>query len=208
MENFYLFVVMSILLIILPGPDTGLVTQNTIRYGRAGGLKTVFGVTTGLLVHTFAAVCGLSAIIVKSAMLFSVLKVVGAIYLIWLGIQSLWSLRKGVMSETAAASEFKHQGKSLYRQGLFTNVLNPKVAVFFLTFLPQFLQPGSKPFLQFSLMGLTYTVLTIVWFFLYVWLIDAISSWMKKPSTQRAIQSISGLVLVLFGVKLALEKQP
>ncbi|MCZ8517225.1 LysE family translocator [Paenibacillus filicis] len=207
MGNFYLFVIMSILLIILPGPDTGLATQNTITHGKKGGIDTVLGISTGLIFHTLAAVFGLSAIIVKSALLFSIFKYVGAIYLIYLGVTSIRSLKKNTAS-TNGNHQTRYKNKSPFGQGFLTNLLNPKVAVFFLTFLPQFLTSGSKPFLQFLVMGLTYTVLTIIWFLLYVYLIDYISTWMKKPSTQRAIQGISGFVLVAFGIKLALERRP
>ena len=94
MENFYLFVLMCIFLIILPGPDTAIATKNTVTVGKIGGLKTVLGTCCALLIHTSAAVLGLSAIIVKSALLFSVFKYVGAVYLIYLGVKTLWSLRK------------------------------------------------------------------------------------------------------------------
>lgn len=208
MENYYLFVLMSILLIILPGPDTGLTTKNTITFGKKGGYKTVWGITSGLILHTLAAVFGLSAIIVKSALFFSIFKYVGAIYLIYLGITSLWSLTKKKAMAPDHEVETKYKNTSVFRQGFLTNVLNPKVAVFFLTFLPQFLTPGTNPLFQLFLMGMTYTALTIIWFLFYVYLIDSISVWMKKPSTQWAIQGISGLVLVTFGIKLAMEKSP
>jgi RhtB (resistance to homoserine/threonine) family protein len=200
---------MSILLIILPGPDTGLATKNTIIYGKKGGLKTVLGITSGLIIHTFAAVVGISAIIVKSAVLFSAFKYIGAIYLIYLGVMSLWSLRKRDVSfEGYDQEENKYQGTSCFRQGFLTNLLNPKVAVFFLTFLPQFVVPESNTFLQLLGMGATYTCLTFIWFLLYVYLINYVSVWMKKPSTQHIIQGITGCVLVGFGIKLALEKNP
>jgi RhtB (resistance to homoserine/threonine) family protein len=209
MEQYYFFIVMSILLIILPGPDTGLATKNTIAYGKKGGLKTVLGITSGLFIHTFAAVLGLSAIIVKSAFLFSAFKYIGAIYLIYLGFISLWSLRKKeVTIEGDEQKQSKYQGASCFRQGFLTNLLNPKVAVFFLTFLPQFVVPESNAFLQLFAMGVIYTGLTFVWFVLYVSLIDYISAWMKKPSAQHVIQGITGFVLVGFGIKLALEKNP
>lgn len=139
MENFYLFVLMCIFLIILPGPDTAMATKNTLTVGRSGGLKTVLGTCCALLIHTSAAVLGLSAIIVKSALLFSAFKYVGAVYLIYLGVKTLWSLRK---KEEAASVEMntkkQFENTSCFKQGFLTNILNPKVAVFFLTFLPQF----------------------------------------------------------------------
>ncbi|MED4727898.1 LysE family translocator [Aneurinibacillus migulanus] len=199
---------MSIVLIILPGPDTGLVTQNTIAQGRRGGVQTALGSISGVIIHTLAAVVGLSAIIVKSAFLFSIFKYVGAFYLIYLGIMSLWAIKKKGIAIEDNKSEKKNASLSAFRQGFLTNVLNPKVAVFFLTFLPQFLEPGSNTFLQFLIMGLTYAALTLIWFLMYVYLIHSINVWMKKPSVQRAIQGISGIVLLSFGIKLALERRP
>ncbi|CEH31284.1 LysE family translocator [Aneurinibacillus migulanus] len=199
---------MSIVLIILPGPDTGLVTQNTIAQGRRGGVQTALGSISGVIIHTLAAVVGLSAIIVKSAFLFSIFKYVGAFYLIYLGIMSLWAIKKKGIAIADNKNEKKNASLSAFRQGFLTNVLNPKVAVFFLTFLPQFLEPGSNTFLQFLIMGLTYAALTLIWFLMYVYLIHSINVWMKKPSVQRAIQGISGIVLLSFGIKLALERRP
>lgn len=207
MENFYLFVLMCIFLIILPGPDTAIATKNTVTVGRIGGLKTALGTCCALLIHTSAAVLGLSALIVKSAYLFSVFKYVGAIYLIYLGVKSLWSLKK---KEIAASVELKTKSQfansSCFKQGFLTNILNPKVAVFFLTFLPQFVDSGSNTFLPFLIMGITYTVLTAIWFLLYVYLINQISAFMKKPKTQNIVEGITGTILIGFGVKLALEK--
>lgn len=208
MGNFYLFLLMSIALIILPGPDTGLVTQNTITYGRKGGIQTALGSISGVIIHTLAAVVGLSAIIVKSAFLFSIFKYVGAVYLIYLGIMSLWSIKKKGIAIESDKNGKKNANLSAFRQGFLTNVLNPKVAVFFLTFLPQFLEPGGNTFLQFLIMGLIYAALTLIWFFMYVYLIHSVNIWMKKPSVQRAIQGISGVVLLGFGIKLALERRP
>ncbi|WP_430006129.1 LysE family translocator [Metabacillus idriensis] len=198
---------MSILLILLPGPDTAVATKNTIVSGRAGGMKTVLGTLTALLIHTFAAVLGLSALIVKSAFLFSILKYAGACYLIYLGIKSLRSLnKKGSLPDTG---ENKHDVKQLncYRQGFLTNLLNPKVAVFFLTFLPQFLEPGSNTFTQFMIMGLTYTILTFIWFIIYIYLIHQLSAFMKKPAVQKWMEGITGAVLIGFGIKLAFERK-
>jgi RhtB (resistance to homoserine/threonine) family protein len=207
MENFYLFVLMCIFLIILPGPDTAIATKNTLTVGRSGGLKTALGTCCALLIHTSAAVLGLSAIIVKSALLFSVFKYVGAVYLIYLGVKTLWSLK---IREEAASVEMntdkQFENTSCFKQGFLTNILNPKVAVFFLTFLPQFVDPGSNTFIPFLIMGITYTVLTSIWFLLYVYLINQISAFMKRPKAQNMIEGITGTILIGFGIKLALEK--
>ena len=133
MENFYLFVIMSILLIILPGPDTAIATKNTLTFGKTGGFKTMFGTCCALFIHTLAAIIGLSAIIVKSAILFSVFKYIGAVYLFYLGIKTLWAIKnKGEASATKIIPESKYKNKSCFKQGFLTNILNPKVAIFFL----------------------------------------------------------------------------
>ncbi len=206
-ENYLLFIIMSICLIILPGPDTAMATKNTLVAGKVGGVKTVFGTCVALLIHTLAAVIGLSALIVKSALLFSIFKYVGALYLIYIGIKALLAVRnrEGVnTNDVTISNDNKHT--SCFRQGFLTNLLNPKIAVFFLTFLPQFLNPNHNTFIQLLVMGLTYLILTVIWFAFYIFLIDKISAFMKKPKTQRYIQGLTGIVLIGFGIKLAFEK--
>jgi RhtB (resistance to homoserine/threonine) family protein len=205
-ENFGLFVIMCILLIILPGPDTAIATKNTLTVGRTGGFKTVLGTCCALLIHTLAAVVGLSAIIVKSAFLFSVFKYFGAVYLVYLGIKTLWALKQNKTTASDIPAESKYEGKSCFKQGFLTNLLNPKVAVFFLTFLPQFVESGSQSFIPFLIMGITYMLLTALWFLFYIYLLDQIRAFMKKPRTQNVIEGITGTVLIGFGIKLALEK--
>lgn len=205
MENIVLFLIACILLIILPGPDTAIITKNTLTGGRHGGFQTMLGSCVGLSIHTIAAVAGLSAIIVQSAVAFSVLKYVGAAYLCYLGVRTLMNMRanKGQVAEEVLVEV---KGSSYFKQGFITNITNPKVAVFFLTFLPQFLAPGSEPFWSFLVMGLLYTVLTFIWFVLYVYLLDRIRSFMKRPATQAVIECLTGVVLLGFGIKLAFEK--
>ncbi|MDM5193615.1 LysE family translocator [Bacillus hominis] len=207
MENFLLFIIMSICLIILPGPDTAMATKNTLVAGKIGGVKTVFGTCVALLIHTLAAVIGLSALIVKSALLFSIFKYVGAVYLVYIGIKALLAVRNTEdlnTNDVPINNDNKHT--SCFRQGFLTNLLNPKIAVFFLTFLPQFLNPNHNTFIQLLVMGLTYLILTVIWFAFYIFLIDKISAFMKKPKTQRYIQGITGIVLIGFGIKLAFER--
>jgi RhtB (resistance to homoserine/threonine) family protein len=203
-----MFLTLCVFLVILPGPDTAIVTKNTITVGKIGGFKTALGTCCALCVHTSAAVLGLSAIIMKSALLFSIFKYVGAFYLIYMGVKALLSFKK--KDETAASIEvnIKKQVKSTscFKQGFLTDFLNPKVAVFFLTFLPQFVESGSNKFFPFLILGFTYIVMTAVWFLLYVSLINRISAFMKKPKTQKIIEGITGAVLIGFGLKLALEK--
>ncbi len=204
MENFYLFVITCIFLIILPGPDTAIMTKNTLTVGKQGGFKTMIGICCALSIHTLTAIVGLSAIIAKSALLFSIFKYIGAVYLIYLGIKSLWTLRNQETTETVV--KIKYKNTSSFKQGFLTNLLNPKIAVFFLTFLPQFVNPGSHTFMPFLILGMTYIVLTIVWYLFYIYLLNQISAFMKKPRTQKVIEGITGTILIGFGIKLALEK--
>lgn len=207
MENFFLFVLMCVLLILLPGPDFAIVTKNTVTRGKFGGMKTALGTCCALLIHTTAAILGLSALIVKSAFLFSIFKYVGAIYLIYLGIKTFWSLRK---KKDEVEVEFAQEGTlsntSCFKQGFLTNILNPKVALFFLTFFPQFVNTSSDTFMPFLIMGITYTILTALWFIFYIYLIDYISVFIKNARTQRVIEGITGAILIGFGLRLALEK--
>ncbi|AMA64382.1 LysE family translocator [Kurthia gibsonii] len=197
------FLLMSFLLIILPGPDSSLVIQNSIMYGQKAGFKTVMGSVSGLLIHTSAAVLGLSALLMQSATLFTILKYIGAAYLIYIGFSALRTLKNPPTEEEIVV---KGKEKSFFLQGFITCASNPKVAVFFLTFLPQFVQPNYNHMLQFAVMGIIYAMMTIIWFLLYVYLIDVFSKWLKRPTVQKSIQGCTGIVLLLFGLRLALEK--
>ncbi|WP_107925006.1 LysE family translocator [Lysinibacillus parviboronicapiens] len=210
MVNVSVFLLMCVLLIILPGPDTAIATKNTLTVSKKGGIQTILGSCCGLLIHTFAAVIGLSAIIVKSAYVFAVLKYVGAVYLCYLGVKTLWTLKTirslppVLQDETQVDHKYAHQ--SCFKQGFLTNIMNPKVAVFFLTFLPQFVDVSSATFVPFLFMGLIYTAITALWFVFYVYLLDRISAFMKKPTTKTVIEGLTGTILIGFGIKLALEK--
>ena len=142
----------------------------------------MFGTCIALLIHTLAAVIGLSALIVKSALLFSIFKYVGALYLIYIGIKALLAVRnkEGVdTNDISLNNENKHT--SCFRQRFLTNLLNPKIAVFFLTFTA-ILNPNHNTFIQLLVMGLTYLVLTAFWFAFYIFLIDKISAFMKTEN--------------------------
>ena len=164
MINLYPFLLLCVFLIILPGPDTAIVTKNTVSAGKIGGLKTALGTCCALLIHTTAATLGLSAILMKSALLFSVFKYVGAVYLTYLGVKALWSLKKKDETAVGVDMNIKSEVKNTFcfKQGFLTDFLNPKVAVFFLTFLPQFVVSSSHTFLPFLIMGFTYILMTAI----------------------------------------------
>lgn len=187
-----------------PGIDTALITKRTISDGRKDGYQMALGITTGSLVHTFAAAFGLSAILMKSAVAFEIVKYVGAIYLIYLGVSSFISRKKKTVNdEDETHFDIK---KSAFKQGLLSNVLNPKVAMFFLTFLPQFVKAGENATEQLIMMGVIYTLLSISWFFIYVFFINFLREWLMSPKVQRVMDKATGLVLIGFGLKLAMDK--
>ncbi len=205
MINFASFVLLSFLLVILPGPDTVMVTKNTLGAGISAGSKTLLGICLALCIHTFIAVVGLSALIVHSSHLFALFKIIGATYLLYLGVTSLLATRRKTQVEQEPNNSTSNKQAS-FRQGFLTDLLNPKVAVFFLTFLPQFVNPNESTLMPFILLGATYIILTLLFMLGYILLLDKIHIFMKKASTQKAIQAISGVVLIIFSVKLAFEK--
>ncbi|MBZ5750711.1 LysE family translocator [Metabacillus rhizolycopersici] len=204
MNDFFTFLVLSLFVVMSPGIDTALITKRTISDGRKDGYKMALGLSTGSLVHTFAAAFGISAILMQSAVAFEIVKYIGALYLIYLGLSSLISKKKVASDENENNPEIK---KSAFKQGLFSNVLNPKVAMFFLTFLPQFVKTGEDATQQLIMMGVIYTVLSITWFFVYVLLINYLRVWLMSPKVQRIMDKATALVLIGFGLKLALDKQ-
>lgn len=203
MNDFLTFLVLTLFVVMSPGVDTALITKRTITDGRKSGYKMALGITSGSLVHTFAAAFGLSAILLQSAFAFEIVKYVGAIYLIYLGISSFIK-RKNQNAHQEADAPLKR--KSAFKQGLLSNVLNPKVAMFFITFLPQFVQSGTDITIQLITMGVIYTFLSITWFFLYVFFINYLREWLMSEKVQNLMEKTTGIVLIGFGVKLALEK--
>lgn len=203
-NDLFTFLVLSLFVVMSPGIDTALITKRTISDGRKDGYKMALGLSTGSLVHTFAAAFGISAILMQSAVAFEIVKYIGALYLIYLGLSSLISKKKVASDENENNPEIK---KSAFKQGLFSNVLNPKVAMFFLTFLPQFVKTGEDATQQLIMMGVIYTVLSITWFFVYVLLINYLRVWLMSPKVQRIMDKATALVLIGFGLKLALDKQ-
>jgi RhtB (resistance to homoserine/threonine) family protein len=192
----------------MPGPGFALVTKNTLSHGREGGIHTVLGTVSGMIIHTLMATLGLSAILMKSAMLFSIIKYAGAAYLIYLAIKSI----KNALSKGAITSDIEGIKTNIsataksFRQGFITSIFNPKTTVFFLSFLPQFISDNQSHFFQFLLFGLTFTALTGIWYVLYIVLIRQLRMFLKRERVNRAIEGITGTVLLVFGVRLFLEK--
>jgi threonine/homoserine/homoserine lactone efflux protein len=199
------FVVVSVVLIALPGPDTALVVRNTFVGGRRGGFVTAGGIVGGLALWTLAASIGVTALLVASQTAFQALKLVGAAYLLYLGLRTLWAVWRRGPAELPAGRAARLPDAVALRQGALCNLSNPKIAVFFATFLPQF--AGDSPsFPALLTLGLVYLALTVAWFAGYVWIVARLGDLLRRPSVRRGVESITGLTLVAFGIGLAADR--
>lgn len=194
------FVIAAALLTLSPGPDTTLVLRNTLRGGRGDGWRTTIGICSGLVVHATLSSAGLSVILVRSAAAFSGVKLLGASYLVVLGIQSLRAAARGVAPVTAAATG----GVRPFREGLLTNVLNPKVAVFYLAFLPQFIARGDPVLATSLLLASLHIAMGLVWLSVVAAVVDRAQQFVTSGRVRRWLDGACGAVLVGLGVRLAL----
>jgi threonine/homoserine/homoserine lactone efflux protein len=206
------FVGVAALLIVTPGADTAVVISQTLRSGRRAGLACTAGVFSGVAVHATASSLGLSAILARSAEAFTVVKILGAGYLLWLGARTLWDARShhrtseggagGMAVDTAVEPP---RGANSLRRGFFSNVLNPKVALFFLTFLPQFLRPGAPVLPQTLLFAAIFVSMGALWLTGVVLAVGRAARALRGAKVRAAMERITGTVLVGFGVRLAVS---
>ncbi|WP_433729383.1 LysE family translocator [Actinoplanes sp. CA-051413] len=198
------FAMTALVLIMLPGPDQALMTRNALVGGRAGGVLTLVGGVLGVGVHAGSAALGLSALLLASATAFTVLKIAGAVYLLWLAAQMLWSAARSSRSPVIEQAQEVPARRSAYlRQGFLSNALNPKVALFFVTFLPQFLTAGSgSPRAEALLLSAIFAGLYLSWFGLYVAAVDRLGRWLRRPRVKARIEQVTGLVLATVAVRL------
>ncbi|MCD4689275.1 MAG: LysE family translocator [Desulfuromonadaceae bacterium] len=196
-----LFAATSVVLIFTPGPDIIYVMTRGVAQGRKAALAAAAGFSLGNFVHIFFALVGLSALLASSARAFQLVKYVGALYLIYLGVRMFCS-----KTDLAAGGELKPlRGRTIFLQSIVANVLNPKVAIFFLAFFPQFLdkEQGSLP-LQMFLLGTLFVLLTLVCFGLVGFCSGWLGGWLqKKTAIGNRLGRIAGSVLVLLGLRLA-----
>ncbi|BAU55846.1 LysE family translocator [Mucilaginibacter gotjawali] len=205
-QNLYLFFIASLLLNLTPGNDMLYVASRSVSQGIKAGIASAAGIFVGCFVHISAAVLGLSLVISKSANLFQIIKFAGAGYLIYLGIKAL--LSKPVVDDTNEKPSKANYWK-LFKQGIVTNALNPKVAVFFLSFLPQFIDPGS-PFFKFRLLtpGVWFAAQgTLVLIIVACILGKSKDFFRNNPKVWRIQEKITGFILIGLGVKIALASQ-
>lgn len=198
------FIPIAIALILSPGPDSIYTLTRSVSDGRTSGIGAALGSSAGSIVHTTAAVLGLSALLRTSAVTFTVVKLIGAAYLVYLGVQTFRNADEFEVTPESTSRSFSQS----FRQALMINVLNPKVAIFFLAFLPQFVTPGGGVSLQIFTLGVLFASLG----FVYQALLAVFSARAGKVLTERnlvktLLRVASGSVLVGFGVKLAIERR-
>ncbi|WP_151081996.1 LysE family translocator [Nocardioides cynanchi] len=206
---FVSFTLASVLIVLLPGPDSLVVVRGLVRGGRAGGARTAAGVLCGLVVWIVATALGLSALLRASQVGYDVLKIAGACYLLWIGARSLLSVRR-TQAEVAVEGDGPMApapmlGGSGFGAGFLTDILNPKVGVFFVSFLPGFVPGGYSVGWTTLALGAWFAVLTALYFVGLIALSATVSAWMVAPRIRRRLDTLTGLVLVGFGLRLATE---
>jgi len=205
-HDYWLFVLAGVLLNLTPGQDTFYILGSSIAQGRRVGVASALGICSGCVVHTLAAAAGLSAILATSATAFTIVKLVGAGYLIYLGIRFILARDQ---SASISAHEAPRQAWKAFRQGVVTNVLNPKVALFFLAFLPQFIDPASPTKVAaFIALGLTFIATGTTWcLFLAIAAASVRRFFAGHPRAYTRLSQAAGTLFVALGFRLAVSER-
>ncbi|MGZ5005749.1 MAG: LysE family translocator [Chthoniobacterales bacterium] len=201
-QHFALFLSAGILLNLTPGPDTAFILGRTLAGGRRAGIASALGISVGSICHTCAAAIGLSAFLATSAWAFTIVKSLGACYLFYLGVRMLMQRHHVVLpSAKGKSSGFT----SAFRQGIITNILNPKVALFFLAFLPQFIAPTATARVPaFLVLGFTFVTTGTTWCLILAWFADAMSRRLRESERFSAwLNRAVGALFVALGIRLA-----
>src|SRR3954452_22554891 len=201
-HNFVLFITTGILLNLTPGPDTLYILGRSIAHGRRAGVASALGISIGSVFHTCAAALGLSAVLATSAWAFTIVKLAGAAYLTFLGIRALLEREH----QLSLPGHFRQRGTAAaFRQGILTNILNPKVALFFLAFLPQFIDSATpSKTAAFLVLGLTFVTTGTIWCLILAWFSSVFSARLRENRTVTAwLNRAVGSLFVFLGVRLA-----
>ncbi|GAA2588940.1 LysE family translocator [Actinomadura fulvescens] len=197
------FLLASTLITVVPGADMAIVTRHVLVAGPRLAQKTVFGSLSGLLVHGLALAAGLSALLVASATAYTIVKLAGAAYLVWLGVQALRDARKPPGIELADGA----LPRRAYLQGLLTTVLNPKPALFFLTFLPQFVDRGRPVLPQTLTLTALHVLIGLIWLTAYAHLIARARRVLNGPGVKAWLERATGVAFIALGLRVAVERR-
>ncbi|WP_029132709.1 LysE family translocator [Sedimenticola selenatireducens] len=196
------------LLTVSPGVDTLLVIRNTVRGGFRDGVLTSFAICLGLFVHAAVSAGGISLILMQSAWMFSLLKLAGAGYLVWLGARSLYSAYRGESGLKFETGRVKHRQVAAWtslREGFLSNVLNPKTVIFYMAFLPQFIQPGDPALAKSLFLAGLHFIIANIWQLILVLMVGRAAIWLSRPRVGRCFHSLTGSVMVFFGIRLGFD---
>ncbi|EJS74197.1 MULTISPECIES: LysE family translocator [Bacillus] len=203
--NYEVFLLTGILLNLIPGADTMYIVGRSISQGRKAGVYSVFGIITGSLVHTLFVAFGLSIILTKSVVLFNIIKIIGVIYLVYLGI-------KMVLDKTNVdfqASSNKLNIRKIYIQGLLTSLTNPKVSLFFIAFLPQFIDTKASGPIPFIILGLTFTATGLLWCLFVAYFSSYVTKKLRgNQKVGMILNKVTGMIFIGMGLKLLQAKAP
>lgn len=206
-SNLAAFLGLSIVVIVAPGPDTALTIRNTLVGGRGSGIATAAGVVSGLVTWTVASSVGLAALIVASQPIFLAVRLLGAAYLIFLGLQAVRAaVARHAPAERPMVLRARLRPMVAYRQGLFSNLSNPKIVVFFLSLLPQFVVPGGPTFFPLILLGVIFCSITMIWLTAYSFVVARAGDYLRRDRVRRTIEAITGTILIGLGLRLATEQ--
>jgi threonine/homoserine/homoserine lactone efflux protein len=205
-----LFLGVITLLTVTPGADMAMVSRSVFLGGRPAAFATTLGIGAGCMVWAIASAAGVAAVLAASETAYDTLRLVGAAYLVWLGIQSLLAARpdRARWAQTPSQGGLTPASRGLrspFRQGLLTNLFNPKIALFYTTFLPQFIRPGDPVLLLSIAMAGVHIALGIVWLSAYAWLLDRAVDAFKSSRLRRALDAVTGTVLVALRIRVAAD---
>ena len=203
------FVIGSVLVTIVPGPDMALVTRQVLAYGQRVARATIAGNILGLVVHTAGVAFGLSALLLGSARIFEVVKLAGAAYLIYLGATTFWLARRAAAAaETGLPPQRAMITRATaFRQGFLSTTLNPKPALFFATYLPQFIDPDGNVALQVLALGGFHILVVVIWLTTYAQLIGRLHFVLSRERVRRGLERATGAVLIALGLRVAFSER-
>jgi threonine/homoserine/homoserine lactone efflux protein len=206
MSGYLAFLGISLVVIMTPGPDTALTVRNTLLGGARGGVFTAMGVAAGQVLWASAASAGVVGLLAASAPVFEALKLVGAAYLMVIGVQTLYSaFRPGSAAPSARGAARRIGPGRALRQGLVNDLANPKMAAFFASLFPQFVPEGSASFAALMMLGLVFSAMTLAWLVAYALAVAKAGDLLRRSGIRRAIEGVTGAVLIAFGLRLASE---
>ncbi|WP_031545397.1 LysE family translocator [Salinicoccus luteus] len=208
MDNLLAYSTVVLILAMLPGADMMIIMKNTLNYNSSAGRVTILGIILGHLFWTFIAVIGLAVVIANSILLFSTIKYIGAAYLVYIGIKSFTAGQLVSMDNLKEGSgKVRGHVKASFRQGLISNIFNPKVLLLYITIMPQFMTVGGSIGENQQLIILAGILIGIstVWFLVVVELVNIMKRWLKSRTFQNWLAKGAGVVLILFGIRTALE---